>query len=52
MNEQDLNHRVTNPEVFGNPRVKWVLFFRVKVEIVETGNALSLYFARRGIEFL
>src|ERR1700693_5534407 len=50
--EQDLNHRVTYPEVFGKPWVKWVLFFWVNVQVVEAGDAVSLHFARRGIEFL
>ena len=45
-------HRVTNPQVFGNPWVKWVLFFRVNVQVVEAGDAVSLHFASRGSEFL
>src|SRR5208282_6218834 len=50
--EQDLNHRVTYPEVFGKPWVERVLFFWVNVQVVEAGDAESLHFARRGIEFL
>src|SRR5271170_4307574 len=52
MVEQDLTDWKPDPEVLGNPWVKWVLFFRVNVQIVEAGDAVSLHFASRVVEFL
>src|SRR5271156_4422125 len=52
MIEQYLNDWIAHPQVFGNPWVKWVLFFRVNIQVVEAGDAVSLYFASRGIQLL
>src|SRR5271156_5175627 len=50
--EQDLTHWVTDPEVFGHPRIKWMFFFRVNVQVVEAGDAVGLHFANRVVESL
>src|SRR5271155_1282613 len=52
MIEQDLNDWVTHPQVFGDPWVKWVLFFRVNIQVIEAGDAVGLPFASGSIEFL
>src|SRR5271166_4462899 len=50
--EQDLTHWPTNPQILGKLWAKWVLLFRINVQIVEARNAVSLHFASRVVEFL
>src|SRR6202158_1613707 len=50
--EQDLSHWVTNPQVLGNSWIKWMLLFRVNVQVVEAGDAVSVHWASRFVEFL